>query len=219
MPAFSVTPLTDVPPPQAADFPDFIQFQAAGTDLGLPDADTLNFSTGMTATRGTGENSNVVTVTASGGGASFGVIELTNTPEALMAFNGALFNNWQDELVITNDDWVLESQSILRFLATGIYRIIATCMVEAGGGAWPAGTSLYGSQVGTSAATQSRYHADYDTAELTTVMRWTDQHVVSVAAINTTFECSLFAQAATTDYAVAAFAMTLVIERLGDYPA
>jgi hypothetical protein len=63
MTAFSVTPLTDVPPPAAQEFPNFIQFQADGTDLGGADADTVNFGAGLTATRGTGENSNVVTLT------------------------------------------------------------------------------------------------------------------------------------------------------------
>ena len=66
MPAFSVSPITDIPAPQAEAFPDFIQFQADGENLGTADADTLNFATGLTATRGTGENVNRVTVAADG---------------------------------------------------------------------------------------------------------------------------------------------------------
>ena len=54
MPAFSITPLTDIPPPAAESFPNFISFENQGEALGLPDADTLNFSTGLTATRGVG---------------------------------------------------------------------------------------------------------------------------------------------------------------------
>lgn len=69
MPTFGLTPVGVFPPPTADDFPQYIQFQNQGSDLGGPDATTVNFSTNLTATRGTGENEGVVTVTASGGGA------------------------------------------------------------------------------------------------------------------------------------------------------
>jgi hypothetical protein len=65
---FGMTPATNWPVPTPDDFPEFIQFQADGTNLGGPDADTVNFSTGLTATRGEGESANVVTVIADGGG-------------------------------------------------------------------------------------------------------------------------------------------------------
>lgn len=63
MPGFSITPVTDFPAASAEAFPDYIQFQAEGVDLGGPDADTVNF-VGLTVTRGTGENASVVTVEA-----------------------------------------------------------------------------------------------------------------------------------------------------------
>lgn len=62
MATFGITPVTGYPLPPSDDFPQFIQFQNSGADLGAPDADTLNFATGATATRGTGENANVITV-------------------------------------------------------------------------------------------------------------------------------------------------------------
>lgn len=62
MATFSITPVTDFPAPNADAFPNFIQFQADGVDLGLADADTVDFTGGLQATRGTGESSNVVTV-------------------------------------------------------------------------------------------------------------------------------------------------------------
>lgn len=62
MPAFSITPVTDFPTPDADAFPNYIQFQADGEDLGLPDADTVNITGGLRATRGTGESSSVITV-------------------------------------------------------------------------------------------------------------------------------------------------------------
>lgn len=62
---FAITPTSGFPPPEADEFPSLtFQFQAAGVDLGDTDADTLNFGTGLAATRGTGETANVVTVTA-----------------------------------------------------------------------------------------------------------------------------------------------------------
>lgn len=65
---FSITPLTDMPAPDASDFPNFMQLQSEGVDLGLPDADTLDFvGSGVTTTRGVGENSNKVTVSIAGG--------------------------------------------------------------------------------------------------------------------------------------------------------
>jgi hypothetical protein len=64
MTAFSVSPAGNTPFPAQTDegFPQFIQFQSNGTDLGGPDADTLDFGPGLTATRGVGENANIVSV-------------------------------------------------------------------------------------------------------------------------------------------------------------
>jgi len=62
MTGFSVTPVGAFPPAEDEGFPQFIQWQALGVDLGGPDADTVDFEGGLTATRGTGENANVVTV-------------------------------------------------------------------------------------------------------------------------------------------------------------
>jgi hypothetical protein len=59
----------------------------------------------------------------------------------------------------------------------------------------------------------------YDATETTAFVRWTDQHVVQIATADTTVECALYALNTQTTYAIASFSMTLVIERLGDYPA
>jgi len=64
MTTFSITPVSGFPLPTSDEFPDFIQFQADGADLGDNAADTVNFTDGLTATRGTGENANVVTVSS-----------------------------------------------------------------------------------------------------------------------------------------------------------
>lgn len=64
MASFSITPVTDFPAPDADAFPNYIQFQADGVDLGAADVDTVNFVGNLRATRGTGESTNVVTVEA-----------------------------------------------------------------------------------------------------------------------------------------------------------
>ena len=65
MATFGITPVINYPLPPSDAFPQFIQFQFNGTDLGGPDIDTVNFVTGtpFNVTRGTGENSGVLTVT------------------------------------------------------------------------------------------------------------------------------------------------------------
>ena len=63
--SFGITPVTGTVPPTSDAFPNFIQFQSNGTDLGAADADTVNFIGGA-VTRGTGENSGVVTVDMTG---------------------------------------------------------------------------------------------------------------------------------------------------------
>lgn len=64
--SFSITPITNIPPPAAQEFPNFLTWQADGVDLGLADADTVNVTGGLFATRGTGENSNVITLSGEG---------------------------------------------------------------------------------------------------------------------------------------------------------
>lgn len=215
MPAFSVTPLTDVPPPQAADFPDFIQFQSAGTDLGLADADTLNFSTGLTATRGVGENVNVVTVT---GRPAASVLTLYSAPDAIPPiafFDGILFSTeWFSEITIASSDWTFNAATGITFVTGGIYQIIAQHYWEADI-QWPAGTSTYGSMIGISEGVQARYHVLDDPVDTRNRMWWTDQHVISVLA-GESVSCGLFGVATDSGAPVLFAGMTLVIERLGD---
>lgn len=66
---FAITPSSGFPTAGTDDFPNFIQFQFNGVNLGGPDADTVNFvGTGFTAVRGgSGVDPNTVTVTLGGG--------------------------------------------------------------------------------------------------------------------------------------------------------
>lgn len=64
--AFGMTPMSSVyPAPAAEEFPNFLEFRANGEALGGRDADTVAFIGGR-VTRGTGDNSGVVTVVLGG---------------------------------------------------------------------------------------------------------------------------------------------------------
>lgn len=65
--AFGMTPSNGFPPPASDEFPQFIQFQFNGVDLGGPDVTTVNFVAGssgqpFSVSRGEGENAGVLTV-------------------------------------------------------------------------------------------------------------------------------------------------------------
>lgn len=64
MPGFSLTPLGTFPPPTPDDFPVGVQWQDDGTNLGDRTVDTVNLRHGLTASRGTAETANVLTVDA-----------------------------------------------------------------------------------------------------------------------------------------------------------
>jgi hypothetical protein len=62
---FGVTPVTGFTPELTEDFPNYIQFQWNGVNLGGPDADTINFvGAGFTLVRGgSGVDDNTITIT------------------------------------------------------------------------------------------------------------------------------------------------------------
>lgn len=62
--AFAITPASGYPA-VAGDFPLYLQWQEEGVDLGLPDVRVVNVTGDpaiIKATRGVGENSNVITI-------------------------------------------------------------------------------------------------------------------------------------------------------------
>jgi len=64
---FGITPVGPVFPEQTDEgFPQFIQWQLDGENLGDTSADTVNVTGALTATRGVGENENVITLDVSG---------------------------------------------------------------------------------------------------------------------------------------------------------
>lgn len=88
MPGFGVTPVGPFPDQVGDTFPDYIQFQNQGVNLGEPDASTVNFGAGMAATRGVGENENKITVTAAPGAIAWRYIDGDDTILAADAQNG-----------------------------------------------------------------------------------------------------------------------------------
>lgn len=64
MPSFSITPAGPFPPAAESGFPDFIQWQFNGVNLGEPTVTTVNIVSGaaLNVTRGTGENSGILTI-------------------------------------------------------------------------------------------------------------------------------------------------------------
>lgn len=64
---FGLTPSAGFPPPASDDFPQGLQFQLNGENLGGPDVTTFNVVAGgsgqaFSFTRGVGEDANVVTL-------------------------------------------------------------------------------------------------------------------------------------------------------------
>ncbi len=67
MTGFSITPVGPFPTQNDDGFPQFLQWQDEGINLGGPDAEIINIvGDAITATRGTGEESNVVTLEVNG---------------------------------------------------------------------------------------------------------------------------------------------------------
>lgn len=73
MPGFSVTPVGPFPPVNPEDFPDFLQWQWEGVDVGGTTVDTVNLTGNGVAnvTVGTGENTNILTIEIEGSSLSW----------------------------------------------------------------------------------------------------------------------------------------------------
>lgn len=191
MPGFAMTPAAGFNPQTGEQFPEFIQFQNQGDDLGGPDADVLNFAEGLTATRGTGENENVVTVTAEGGGgggAETLLLQLeANSPAA---FDGAPFNDWTAYQRVASADAQWLGGEIV-FLRTGTYRITVVGRIYDSSSSWnTAGETYYGSTLpGAAGIARSGYSrkADAESIYLADAeqVAFTDEYYYNVHDIET----------------------------------
>lgn len=146
---FSVLPDNDGGnPPESPDrIPQFLQFRQDDTDLGGPDADTLIFSTGLTATRGVGDHANEVTVESDGGGGATPTLVGSLTGSGTGQFNRAMFSSWSASTVLQSADVSMDGSGELTFNREGIYRVVVRGRVAAPSNAWPAELTNVGAQV------------------------------------------------------------------------
>lgn len=152
--SFGFNPAGNGFPSQAPEgFPNYIQFQADGVDLGLPDVDTVDFVYPLVATRGAGENANVVTVTSAsnpstpaagstpvmaftlaGSGSGSGVSSWTYTSLVADASVGS-FNDTSDEITFA-DAGVYEVRVASR-LTLNIGNVATYATLRSGSGTGP----------------------------------------------------------------------------------
>lgn len=228
---FSLTPVSGFPPQTPDEFPNFIQFQEDGLNLGLPDADTLNVTGNASLTRGTGENSNVVTLNvaststggAGGGGSDTPTLVLALAGTADGAFDGSDFSNWTGTVVQTSADatWA-EYTNLINIETEGIYEVsIAARVVADGGSSWPStgnGWSQFGSNVTEAIALpKSRYSRQAagsfgDNSEA--AMQWHDQFVVDATDLPQTVVPRLYAQAYSGGGVTATFSAVVTVKRI-----
>lgn len=191
---FSLSPAVGVPARARDDFPQFIQFQADGANLGSRDADTVNFSTGLTATRGTGANANKVTLTASGGGGGAAVAVFSIAGATTGTFNSTKFSDWSPatsvlaNAIATWDD----AGKALNIAAAGTYAVKMECKVRStsGGGstAFPRDDILYGGEVSNSvigSATQLGFNSSALGLDTRDYVQWVEDFTVLTASPNT----------------------------------
>jgi hypothetical protein len=129
----------NVPEP-GTQLPNYIQFRNHGTDLGLPDATILDFGNNLTATRGTGENANKVTVTAAGGGGGGGLpqpwvgkFEVADSEIEFGAFTQ--FNEWDTVTQLVASDEFEIVGTALHILVAGLYEVKIGAYVQPNSGA------------------------------------------------------------------------------------
>lgn len=189
MSAFSITPVTNMPAQTAGEFPQYLQFQADGANLGGRDADTLNFGSGLTATRGVGVNANVVSVTAAGdgGGNPSAVFQLAGATTG--TFNGTRFDDWSPATPVLAASYVAwdDAEQGLRFSDGGIYAVTIECNVAAKSSgsstSFPRDDILYGSQMPEAVGndqTQLGFNSSALGLDARSFIQWTDSYTISV---------------------------------------
>lgn len=134
--AFGLTPAGAGFPPQAPDaFPNYIQFQYEGTDLGGPTVDTVDFQGSVFVSRGDGENANKVTVVVGGSpsaptAAALNIFALTLSGSG----TGSVALPWS-ATVLRADSSVASYNAAtneLTFAAAGVYQVTIATRVFVG---------------------------------------------------------------------------------------
>lgn len=227
--AFGLTPAGSGFPPQAPDaFPNYIQFQSNGTDLGLPNVDTVDFTTGLTATRGTGENANKVTLSASGGAATLEELAVSLTGSVSGAFDGVVFNNWTGTVLKTSADatWN-ETTNAVDLVQTGLYEVCIQANITPGSGTWPVAVGdfvHYGSEASPSVGSvpggaRSKHGATVSLAAgwqaIGLFMNFSDRYVVNVPTLASSITPAVYANAYGAEADIADFTAVVTVRRIG----
>lgn len=235
--AFGLTPAGAGFPPQAPDeFPNFIQFQQDGVDLGLPNVDTVDFTGSVSATRGTGENANKLTVSVganpSGGGAGGAQEELAVALAGATsgAFNGVSFSDWTGTVLHTSADATWNgTDKVIDLAQSGLYEVTIQGNVAPGSNVWPdaqGGFTYYGSNVDPSVGSaagglsQSRHGFTVPTTAGWQAnglfAQFSDRYTVNVPSLPASITPSLYANAYTVETDVADFTAVVTVRRIGD---
>ncbi len=231
--AFGFNPAGNGFPSQAPEgFPNFIQLQSNGTNLGAPNVDTIDFADGLVATRGTGENANKVTVIAgtnpSGGAAAADELVASLVGSASGAFNGAAFSNWTGTVLHTSADaeWN-EATNAVDVLQTGLYEVSIQARVTPNSGTWPSAQGdfvQYGSEVSPSAGSvaggaQSQHGVTVAAAaswQATGLfMQFSDRYFVNVPSLPCSITPAVYADAYASESEVADFTAVVAVRRVG----
>lgn len=189
---FGVNPETGGAQEAPEAFGTYIQFQQNGANLGAATVHTVNLTSGITASRGTGENAGVLTLSAAGGGGSAEPsLVLLLESLANTTFAGADFSNWDgtERVASADAEWNSGAQEVV-FNRTGVYEVRVLGEVVAVDGSWPAGgqEAIYGAYV-PSAVDIDRTAYSRGPASLPGLannpgfMRWTDSFLFNVSDI------------------------------------
>lgn len=205
--SFSMTPAQGFPPATADEFPNYIQFQEEGTNLGGADADTVNFTGNVSVTRGEGENANTITVdvpaAGSGGGSEA-------PPTLIVALSGLTdgdwngspdFSDWDGDVIKTSTEAVWsDATKDITVSAVGVYQVTIAARVQAlSPGTWPvADETLFGSTVdGAVALDRSRYGRTLPSEATGSVSinftQWYDAFLVNVTDVAQTITPKVYA--------------------------
>lgn len=198
MPTFAIAPIS-VSQAESGDFPDYLQFQQNGVDLGGPTVDTINITTGLTATRGVGEDANVLTLVAesAGSGASTLVVQLSPLSNGILGtYTYAPFTDW-DGVVLKDPgvdlSWDQAGQQVT-ITTAGLYAVEFQASLEDNDRASfdataMAGNVIYGTEVDAAIGiTQGEHYTgqnDGTFAGLSTAkVAWADRYMVLVSDEN-----------------------------------
>jgi len=230
--SFGITPAAGFPPQASDEFPNYLQWQLDGVNLGAADIDTVDLTGDLSATRGTGENANKLTIAvasnpsaAAAAAAEELVISLVGAASG--AFGGVSFSNWTGTVLRASADatWN-EASNLVNLVQTGLYEVSIQGKVSPDSNTWPAAVdnfTQYGSNVGIlEGAAGGLYLSQYGMTvpaiawQATGLFaQFSDKYIVNAAALPATITPALYANAYGAEADAATFAAVVTIRRIG----